>query len=176
MLGFPHFIRLLITFYGLRSWTFFTAGGRGDPKFFSSKSWNYVFTYHQCKLMIAYFSLLEKILCREFSSSPNNFLKPGICCGNLYIISVEMFSTCQYIRANRRSCLGRRLSETDCWKHQSQDRWSRHCLQGRRVMDAVITPVNCNHIQSTKEMTMNGVYSFYFLLCMILYIWLFFFP
>lgn len=45
-----------------------------------------------------------------------------------------------------------------------------------QVSDTVITSVNCNHIQSTKEMTINGVYSFYFLLCMILYIWLFFFP
>lgn len=31
-----------------------------------------------------------------------------------------------------------------------------------QVSDTVITSVNCNHIQSTKEMTINGVYSFLF--------------
>lgn len=110
MLGFPHFIRLLITFYGLRSLTF-TAGGRGDPKFFSSNSWNYVLTYHQCKIMIAYFSLLEKIICREISSSPNNnFLKPGICHGDLYCIRWNALYMPVH-KSNQRSCSGRSLCQ-----------------------------------------------------------------
>lgn len=175
MLGFPHFRRLLITFYGLRSLTFFTAGGRGDPKLFSSNSWNYVFIYHQCKIMIAYFSLLEKIICREFSSSPNNnFLKPGICRGDLDCIRWYALYMPVY-KSNWRSCSGRSLCQRQAVGSTVTGQMKQIPFTGQ-VSDAAITAVNCNHIQSTKEVTINGVYSFYFLLCMILYIWLFFFP
>lgn len=133
--------------------------------------------------MIAFFFSIkvEKIICREFSSSPNyNFLKPGVCCGILYIILVNVFHMPAY-RANStdldghsRGCFRRCLSETGCSEAliPGQTAW---ILFTGQVSDTVITSVNCNHIQSTKEMTINGVYSFYFLLCMILYIWLFFF-
>lgn len=90
------------------------------------------------------------------------------------IVSNEMLSTCQYIRAIGEAARGGLCARDRLWEAQSGQ--IKQIPFTGQVSDAAITAVSCNHIQSTKEVTINGVYSFYFLLCMILYIWLFFFP